>query len=594
MGIKSEELDKTIAACIKKQNELDKLKKSEENQEKISKLEKDIETLRRKIDRLKVERIDRYKKIEKIGEKIPEELKKSSQYEFAASGYILQNTTPYIGDVTVTDDGKVIFKYGGLEDVDDGRRVMQYKDDLIYIFEDIKAYDYATGENLVNRIVKVERINVHPWEGGKWKKFSIRINLKQGQWSYEENERSQWKDIEDVSELPIAELLLNNSVDHDLAQFFYENYKPLPKKEATKEETNFEQEDMEPIPEDALTVEKLKRDYDFVYDDGLILDKDAKFVSARRLEDKGISYVADLPIGTIGKKSPTDYLFFKHNNGMVTPIPELTTYAEGDVEGRHYKSLNHSTYQGIRKGIHVFDAHEWGFDISDDEDLEQINRYDNPYIYNKYYRYVTLDNSQKLIKVFESDKEIEHAEGGLYHRNKDENGKQCIRLVDLAGNIHSIKEGGKAGEKGLKEKTFGPKSKKECQLKVIYKDDEPIYALFIGNDDIDNYEFCTAKELREFYERQKRNFKRRGWYMEEDSCFAQMEEIIGRFNHTFMQGNFVPSTDEIKKQESKKPLKELSEELADLTSTEEQFKQELGRCEQQLHQKNERVGQEYE
>ena len=594
MGIKSEELDKTIPACIKKQNELDKLKKSEENQEKISKLEKDIETLRRKIDRLKIERIERYKKIEKIGEKIPEELKKSSQYEFAASGYILQNTTPYIGDVTVTDDGKVIFKYGGLEDVDDGRRAMQYKDDLIYIFEDIKAYDYATGENLVNRIVKVERINVHPWEGGKWKKFSIRVNLKQGQWSYEENEQFQWKDIEDVNELPIAELLLNNSVDHDLAQFFYENYISLPKKEATKEETNFEQEDMEPIPEDALTVGKLKRDYDFVYDDGLILDEDAKFISARKLEDKGIAYVADLPIGTIGKKSPTDYLFFKHNNGMVTPIPELTKYAEGDVEGRHYKSLNHSTYQGIRKGIHVFDAHEWGFDISDDEDLEQINRYDNPYIYNKYYRYVTLDNSQKLIKVFESDKEIEHAEGGLYHRNKDENGKQCIRLVDLVGNIHSIKEGGKAGEKGLKEKTFGPKSKKECQLKVIYKDDEPIYALFIGNDDIDNYEFCTAKELREFYERQKRNFKRRGWYMEEDSCFAQMEEIIGRFNHTFMQGNFVPSTDEIKKQESKKPLKELSEELADLTSTEEQFKQELGRCEQQLHQKNERVGQEYE
>ena len=442
--------------------------------------------------------------------------------------------------------------------------------------------------------MKVERINVHPWEGGKWKKFSIRVNLKQGQWSYEENEQFQWKDIEDVNELPIAELLLNNSVDHDLAQFFYENYISLPKKEATKEETNFEQEDMEPIPEDALTVGKLKRDYDFVYDDGLILDEDAKFISARKLEDKGIAYVADLPIGTIGKKSPTDYLFFKHNNGMVTPIPELTKYAEGDVEGRHYKSLNHSTYQGIRKGIHVFDAHEWGFDISDDEDLEQINRYDNPYIYNKYYRYVTLDNSQKLIKVFESDKEIEHAEGGLYHRNKDENGKQCIRLVDLVGNIHSIKEGGKAGEKGLKEKTFGPKSKKECQLKVIYKDDEPIYALFIGNDDIDNYEFCTAKELREFYERQKRNFKRRGWYMEEDSCFAQMEEIIGRFNHTFMQGNFVPSTDEIKKQESKKPLKELSEELADLTSTEEQFKQELGRCEQQLHQKNERVGQEYE
>ncbi len=79
-------------------------------------------------------------------------------YCFAIDGYIMQNSAPNIGDITVSEDGKVIFKYGGLSEVDNGKQVMQLKNGTIYTYEDRKAYDtYDTGENLTNLIINVKK-----------------------------------------------------------------------------------------------------------------------------------------------------------------------------------------------------------------------------------------------------------------------------------------------------------------------------------------------------------------------------------------------------------------------------------------------------
>lgn len=246
---------------------------------------------------------------------------------------------------------------------------------------------------------------------------------------------------------------------------------------------------------------------------------------------------------------------------------------EGDINGEHFKSSRSSSYGATRKGSHTFDVHEWGFG-GHDENGKQIDRYD------KHYRYVTLDDSQKLVKVFESENYIEKPWTDLYHRNKDENGKQCIRLVDLQGNIHSIKEGGKVGEKGLKEKTFGARG--DYQLKVVYKDKEPVYAIFMGDYGDEQNEFCTAEELRQCYERQTMSLRRYGIYIDDDSCFSHIEEVIENFNETFMQGNFVPSIDKNKTKKEEKSVSELAVELSTLTKQEQQAKELLEQYKHQL------------
>ena len=140
----------------------------------------------------------------------------------------------------------------------------------------------------------------------------------------------------------------------------------------------------------------------------------------------------------------------------------------------------------------------------------------------------------------------------------------------------------------MKEKTFGPRG--DYQLKVVYKDKEPVYALFIG-DDYSNHqnEFCTAEELRECYERQTRELKRCGIWIDEESCFAQMEEIIENFNETFMQGEFVPSLDKSKAKKEDKSVTELAEELSELTDKEIQAKQLLEQYEHQLPNKDKEI-----
>lgn len=549
------------------------------NKKQISQVKKEIKSFESSIKR-EEEQKARESKVKELEEKIPSEIKDTMEYRFAVDGYIRHNSGPNVGNITVTEDGKVIFKYGGLEEVDDGKHVMQLKNGSIYSYDERKAYDtYDTGENLTNLIISIQKIE--PYSRMR-EKFSVTAMCRGKKWSYQENDLYQWKDIADISELPVEELLSKYSVSTDLQQFLNENFTPIPKIEQVQEKSSTEQE-VKPIiaDDDILTVDDLKTQYTYVF------DRESGIVNARKVEKIEVPYTLHLPDGTTVQKTReengevSDYLFFKDNNGIVTPIPELSEKKEGDINGRHYKSSSTSTYIQSRKGSHTFDVWEWGFDVNDNEDLEQINRYGEPYRYDKHYRYVTLDDLQKLVKVFESSEFIDKPWGDLYHRNKDENGKQCIRLVDLAGNVHSIKEGGKAGEKGLKEKTFGPRG--DYQLKVVYKDKEPVYALFMG-DSYSNHqkEFCTADELRECFEREKREFQRYGIDMDEVSCFAHMEEIIENFNETFMQGDFVPVLDKTKTKKEDKSVTELAEELSELTETEQKAKQLLEKYEHQL------------
>ena len=556
------------------------------NKKQITQVKKEIKSLENQIKRQEEQKV-REKKIKELEEKIPSEIKDTMDYRFAIDGYIMQNSAPNIGDITVSEDGKVTFKYGGLSEVVDCKEVMQLKNGSIYTYEDRKAYDtYNTGENLTNLIINVKKSYPYSRMG---EKFSITAMSRARQWSYQENDLYQWKDIDDISELPIEELLTQYAVSEDLQQFLNENLTPIPKKEQIKEIIETEpQEKNGIISDDVLTVDDLKKEYEYVF------DRDCGIVIAKKVEKREVPYTLHLPDGTAVQKTReengkvSEHLFFKDKNGIVTHIPELSYIEEGDIDGRHYKSADSTTYVQRRNGSHTFDVHEWGFDVSDDVDLEQINRYDEPYRYDKHYRYVTLDDSQKLVKVFESSKYIDNPLGNLYHRNKDENGKQCIRLVDLAGNIHSIKEGGKAGEKGLREKTFGPRG--DYQLKVVYKDKEPVYALFMG-DNYSNHqkEFCTAQELRECCERQTRELKRCGIWIDEESCFAQMEEVIENFNETFMKGNFVPSLNKSKSQKEDKSVTELAEELSELTDKERQAKQLLEQYEHKLTNKDNEI-----
>lgn len=531
------------------------------NKKQILQVKKEIKSLEVSIKKQEEEKV-RERKVKELEGKIPSEIKDTMEYRFLINGYIMQNSAPYIGDITVDEDGKVTFKYGGLAEVDDGKQVMQLKNGSIYTYEDRKAYDtYDTGENLTNLIVIVKKSNPYTRMG---EKFSVTAMCRGRQWSYQENDLYQWKDIVDISKLPIEELLTKYAISEDLQQFFNENFTPVPQTEQFKEKIEKEEQKKLTVTEDdVLTVNDLKKEYTYVF------DRDNGIVTARKIE-KREEY-----------EKASDYLFFKDEKGIVTFIPELSYQEEGDINGNHYCSSSSSIYLPTRKKSHTFDVHEWGFE-GEDEEGKQIDRFD------KHYRYVTLDDSKKLVKVYESEYYIDKPWGNLYHRNKDENGKQCIRLVDLAGNVHSIKEGGKAGEKGLKEKTYGPRG--DYQLKVVYKDKEPVYALFMGN----NYgnhqnEFCTAEELREFFERKKRDFQRGGIYINEDSCFAYMEEIIENFNETFMQGNFIPVLDKTKTQKEEKSVTELAEELSELTETENTAKQLLEQYEQQLSSNNKEI-----
>lgn len=556
------------------------------NKKQITQIKKEIKSLENQIKREEEQKV-REKKVKELEGKVPSEIKDTMDYRFAVDAYIKQNSAPNIGDIIVSEDGKVTFKYGGLSEIDDGKQVMQLKNGLIYTYEDRKAYDtYDTGENLTNLIINIKKSNPY---GRMSERFSITAMSRARQWYYQENDLYQWKDIGDISELPIEELLTKYSVSEDLQQFVNENFIPISKKEQIQEKTETEPQEKSGITGDGvLTVEDLKKEYEYVF------DRDSGIVTAKKVEKREVPYTLHLPDGTTVQKTReengkvSNYLFFKDKNGIVTPIPELSTMEEGDIDGKHYKSRRSMCYSSSRKGSHTYDVSEWGFDVSEDEDLEQINRYSKPYRYDKYYRYVALDDSQKLVKVFESENYIDSIGGNLYHRNKDENGKQCIRLVDLAGNIHSIKEGGKAGEKGLKEKTFG--SRGDYQLKVVYKDKEPVYALFIGDEHSNHSnEFCTAEELRECYERQTRELKRCGIWIDEESCFAQMEEVIENFNETFMKGEFVPSLNKSKTKKEDKSVIELAEELSELTDKEEQAKQLLEQYEQQLPNKDKEI-----
>lgn len=565
-----EELEKLYELSNKKRETLAKLKQDRASKSKIIKLENEIKILESSIQDLIEEIHKRQQAIREVERKIPSELKASKQYKSVVLEYIQHNSSPYIGDIRVTDDGKITFKYGGIPEIDDGKTVMQFKNGLIYIYEDKKEYDVDTRENLVHMEVRVEKYDI---KGEKKERFTFIVNCNRKQCSYEENELFQWKKIEDISQLPIKELLSKHSVTSDLGLFLIENYTTIPKKKQFQETVNGDLPKEASITDkDFLTVEDLRKRYDYVFDHNAILcDKDDNFVRATEVEKD--------------KERTIMHLFFKKKNGMVIPIPELQEVVEGDIGSNHYRLRSLIQYRQTRRGSHTFEIKDHKFDDRDnDENLGSRDRSNKTYPHKYYfYRYVTLDDIPKVVKVFEGEQEFENAKGSLYHRYKDKNGKQCIKLVDLEGNIHSIKENGKNGEKGLKEKTFGARG--DCQLKVVYKNKEPVYALFIGNEEIENQEFCTAEELRNFFEKQKQNFKRFGWRMSGDSCFNQMEEVIENFNETFMQGNFIPLIDGVKIETEEKTLTELSEELSRLTKMEEQAKSLLEQYEGQIPDK---------
>lgn len=334
-----------------------------------------------------------------------------------------------------------------------------------------------------------------------------------------------------------------------------------------KEKTETEiQEKNSIIGEGVLTVDDLKKEYEFVF------DEDNGVIKARKVEKREVPYTLHLPDGTRIQKTReenskvSDYLFFKDKNGIVTLIPELSYMEEGDIEGNYYKSSWSSNYHSDRKETCAYDVQEWGFERHDEEEKR----------YDKYYRYVTLNDSQKLIRVFESDNHyIDKPWTALYHRNKDENGKQCIRLVDLQGNIHSIKEGGRVSEKGLKEKTIG--SRDEDQIKVIYKDKEPVYVIYMPLHG-EFTDFCVAEELRQFFGIENDD----SIVYDENSMDAYIKEIIEKFNETFMQGEFVPSLNKAKAKKEEKSVAELAEELSVLTRQEQETKGILQQYEQQL------------
>jgi len=135
------------------------------NKKQILQVKKEIKSLEVSIKKQEEEKV-RERKVKELEGKIPSEIKDTMEYRFLINGYIMQNSAPYIGDITVDEDGKVTFKYGGLAEVDDGKQVMQLKNGSIYTYEDRKAYDtYDTGENLTNLIVIVKKvILIQEWE----------------------------------------------------------------------------------------------------------------------------------------------------------------------------------------------------------------------------------------------------------------------------------------------------------------------------------------------------------------------------------------------------------------------------------------------
>lgn len=514
----------------------------------IAELEKEIISCEKQIIKQEAMK-ERERRVEEIGEKIPSEIKKSFEYDSSARMYIWQNSAPYIRDMILTDDGKVIFLYGGNSEIDSGKRIMQVINGDVYDYEETRAYNQG-GKNLTDFNFFATRTNSR---SGTQEKFSVFTMLSAGKWNY--RCLAGWKEIEDISKLPLEELLSDCSISDELKKFFYENYVSVPKREKMEEKEATVQETPVITAEGVLTVGDLKKDYAYVF------DSDNGIVFARNEERDG------------------DDIFFKDKSGAVIKIPELSYMTEEDIDGNNFRSSESYPFSSSRDGSHIFNVHECGYESQVEGRL--VGRYD------KYYRYVTLDDSKKVVKVFESNDSIERPLVNLYHRNKDKNGKQCIRLVDLQGNVHSIKEGGREGEEGLKEKTYGDED--DYQLKVVYKENEPVYAVFFGEYDAPR-DFCTAEELRRFYDDKVNDLSIYGISIDEDdACFGPMAKVIENFNETFMRGDFAPSPKRMKVKQEDKSLAELAEELAILTDIEKESKQLLAQYEQLLPNQDQEI-----
>ena len=533
------ELEKKKEQLSLLQEDMEHVKK---NRKEISFINKEIKRLETSIMHLEEESIRR-DTVEMMESHIPEEIKQFAEYQFARGGYISKNTAPLIGEMQNVEDGKVIFTYGGVPETYEGKLVFQMIDGQCYRYEERKVYDFDTGEELTNILITVE---------GNGEKYTTTAMKRNDVWTYHMNNTYQWKEVEDSTQIPFQEMITRHNGSEVFKQFFDENYMPTQKKETIKKQVLISEKQQ--TREEPKTVNDLKKMY------SIVLDEEFAIITVRKpRKDWQMDYAFYDPMIQKAGGEVTTKLYFQDEEGRVSFIPELSDKVE-EKDGKYY--LSHAArYYPTRKGTTVFDVHEWS--------LEKQNNNKE----DKYTRYVTLDALGKVVKVFESSIPIDFPMTDLYHRKKDENGQLSIQLVDLKGNVHKIKETGKAGENNLTEKTFGPQN--DYQLRVIYKEKEPVYAFVIG-DNFNHIDFCTAQELQAYYQKSITEFQRYGIPVDDKSCFVKMGEVIENFNESFMQGKFIPLTNQKEKQEQEKSLQELAQELKTL-EIQEQGLQELER-----------------
>ena len=253
--------------------------------------------------------------------------------------------------------------------------------------------------------------------------------------------------------------------------------------------------DIKNMLQSQLTVETAKDQYDYVF------DHDPYILSTRNKKEDG---------------SVNDFYFLKNEDLTLIPIPELNEDTTG-------KSV--IWYSADREGIQSFD----------------VSVYNNDNKQTEYTRYTVFWQEQKIIKLFESDNIISKPWTDLYHRNK-EDGKTTMKLVDLKGGIHIIKDKGKLWPEKLKEKTFWKAG--DFQITFTYNNGIPVFGFFrnqwspIRGDDgksISN-EFCSISEIECYYQAISKELKQ-FWISIDTEVFEKMREIIEnkKFDDNFMQ-----------------------------------------------------------
>lgn len=312
------EFDKLIDLCAGKEIKLRELRDRGETGKKTDKLEREIAELKERIDQLEQERVQREKQIKSLESKIPKQIKDSPRYKSIVSHYISQNTSPYIGDIRMDGD-RLIFKLGGIPEIDDGKIIMQLKENGVYLYEEKREYDFETKKQLTHMEIKGEKVDS---KKDTEEKTRIIVNRKGDQWSYaiqqKENQEYDWKPISDIHQFSISQVLEQYSISNTLGDFLTKNYIPIHENEEQIKDIN-SQEEPSNIEAGAVTVEDLRKKYTSINENPLYAD--------------GFIEAVDIDKDT---NNSAKYLFFKKKDGTVIPIPELTEIVEGDFQESHY------------------------------------------------------------------------------------------------------------------------------------------------------------------------------------------------------------------------------------------------------------------